>query len=87
MALTVVVSVSAGLAFRKSFRGRAFLFYTANRESDPCRRSSPRSASRWNSGCSTIFMAKHGSEGWTTAMGFFTSGLGAHLNLDPALGF
>jgi putative spermidine/putrescine transport system permease protein len=24
-------------------------------------------------------MIKHGSEGWTTAMGLFTSGLGAHL--------
>ena len=29
MVLTVVFSVTAGLAFRKSFRGAAFLFYAA----------------------------------------------------------
>src|SRR5256885_11173061 len=31
MVLTVVLSVSAGMAFRKSFRGATFLFYVAPR--------------------------------------------------------
>src|SRR5450432_3686330 len=78
MVLTVVLSVSAGLAFRKSFRGATFLFYTAIASLImPSIITSLGIALEFR--LLDDFMAKHGSEGWTTAMGLFTSGLGAHL--------
>src|SRR5260370_5179220 len=78
MALTVVVSVSAGLAFRKSFRGATFLFYTSIA-------SLIMPSIITSLGIALEFplldylMAKHDSSGFTAAIGRFTSGLGAHL--------
>ena len=86
MALTVVLSVGAGMAFRKSFRGASFLFYTAIA-------SLIMPSIITSLGIALEFrllddlMIKHGmdfglgpwAQGWTTAMGLFTSGLGAHL--------
>src|SRR6202789_3920096 len=74
MILTVLISVSAGMAFRKPFRGATFLFYVAI-----------ASLIMTSLGIALEFrllddfIIKHGPEGWTTAMGLFTSGLGAHL--------
>ena len=78
MVLTVVLSVSAGMAFRKSFRGATFLFYVAIASLImPSIITSLGIALEFR--LLDDFMIKHGSEGWTTAMGLFTSGLGAHL--------
>src|SRR5882757_846839 len=78
MVLTVVFSVSAGLAFRKPFRGSAVLFYTAIASLImPSIITSLGIALEFR--LLDDFMIKHGSEGWTTGMGLFTSGLGAHL--------
>jgi len=86
MLLTVVISVSAGMAFRKSFRGAGVLFYVAIA-------SLIMPSIITSLGIALEFrlldnvMIKHGADlglggwaqGWTTAMGLFTSGLGAHL--------
>src|SRR5712664_4756932 len=78
MVFTVVLSVSAGLAFRKSFRGATLLFYVAIASLImPSIITSLGIALEFR--LLDDFMIKHGSEGWTTAMGLFTSGLGAHL--------
>ncbi len=78
MILTVVLSVSAGMAFRKSFRGATVLFYTAIASLImPSIITSLGIALEFR--LFDDFMIKHGIEGWTTAMGLFTSGLGAHL--------
>jgi len=86
MALTVVLSVSAGLAFRKSFRGATFLFYTAIASLImPSIITSLGIALEFR--LLDDFMVKHGmdfglgawAKNWTTGMGLFTSGLGAHL--------
>src|ERR1700736_1603848 len=82
MALTVVLSGSAGLAFRKSFRGATFLFYTAI-ASLIMPSIIPSLGIALEFRLLDDFMAKHGgawAEGWTTAMGLFTSGLGAHMS-------
>jgi putative spermidine/putrescine transport system permease protein len=78
MVLTVVLSVSAGMAFRKPFPGASVLFYAAIA-------SLIMPSIITSLGIALEFrlfddvMIKHGAEGWTTAMGLFTSGLGAHL--------
>jgi putative spermidine/putrescine transport system permease protein len=77
MILTVVISVSAGLAFRKAFRGSTILFYVAIASLImPSIITSLGIALEFR--LLDDFIVKH-SEGWTTAMGLFTSGLGAHL--------
>ena len=50
--VTVVLSVLAGLAFRRRFRGSAFVFYLADRQPDHARPVRRASASRSPSGCS-----------------------------------
>jgi putative spermidine/putrescine transport system permease protein len=86
MALTVVISVAAGMAFRRPFRGASILFYTAIASLImPSIITSLGIALEFR--LLDDFMAKHGvnlglgrwAEGWTTGMGLFTSGLGAHL--------
>src|SRR5450432_2432748 len=78
MVFTVVLSVSAGLAFRKSFRGATLLFYVAIASLImPSIITSLGIALEFRLLDDVII--KHGAEGWTTAMGLFTSGLGAHL--------
>src|SRR6266566_5055231 len=78
MVLTVVLSVSAGMAFRKSFRGATFLFYVAIASLImPSIITSLGIALEFR--LLDDFIIKHGAESWTTAMGLFTSGLGAHL--------
>jgi putative spermidine/putrescine transport system permease protein len=86
MLLTVVLSVAAGMAFRRSFRGATVLFYTAIASLImPSIITSLGIALEFR--LLDYFMIKHGmdfglggwAEGWTTAMGLFTSGLGAHL--------
>ena len=68
MVLTVVLSVSAGMAFRKSFRGATFLFYVAIASLImPSIITSLGIALEFR--LLDDFMIKHGSEGWTTAMG------------------
>jgi len=86
MVLTVVLSVAAGMAFRRSFRGATMLFYTAIASLImPSIITSLGIALEFR--LLDDFMIKHGmdfglgawAESWTTAMGLFTSGLGAHL--------
>jgi len=86
MALTVVISVAAGMAFRRPFRGAAILFYTAIASLImPSIITSLGIALEFR--LLDDFMTRHGvniglgrwAEGWTTGMGLFTSGLGAHL--------
>src|ERR1700712_4221510 len=78
MILTVVLSVSAGMAFRKSFRGASVLFYVVIASLImPSIITSLGIALEFR--LLDDFLIKHGPEGWTTAMGLFTSGLGAHL--------
>jgi len=77
MILTVLISVSAGMAFRKAFRGSTILFYVAIASLImPSIITSLGIALEFR--LLDDFLVKH-SEGWTTAMGLFTSGLGAHL--------
>jgi putative spermidine/putrescine transport system permease protein len=77
MILTVLISVSAGMAFRKAFRGSTVLFYVAIASLImPSIITSLGIALEFR--LLDDFIIKH-SEGWTTAMGLFTSGLGAHL--------
>ncbi|MEJ1156770.1 ABC transporter permease [Prosthecomicrobium sp. N25] len=86
MLVTVVLSVAAGMAFRKRFAGSALLFYTAIAslivpsiitslgialEFRVLDDAIKKHAGDW--GFQEI------ADGWTTAMGLFTSGLGAHL--------
>jgi putative spermidine/putrescine transport system permease protein len=86
MVLTVVLSVAAGMAFRRSFRGASILFYTAIASLImPSIITSLGIALEFR--LIDDFMLKHGvdvglgawAQNWTTAMGLFTSGLGAHL--------
>jgi len=86
MGLTVVISVAAGMAFRRPFRGAAILFYTAIASLImPSIITSLGIALEFR--LLDDFMTRHGvdiglgrwAEGWTTGMGLFTSGLGAHL--------
>jgi putative spermidine/putrescine transport system permease protein len=86
MALTVVISVAAGMAFRRPFRGAPILFYTAIASLImPSIITSLGIALEFR--LLDDFMIKHGADfglghwaqNWTTGMGLFTSGLGAHL--------
>jgi putative spermidine/putrescine transport system permease protein len=78
MTITVVLSVSAGLAFRKKFKGSAILFYTAIASLIvPSIITSLGIALEFRI-IDDIFRNLFFS-GWETAMGLFTSGLGAHL--------
>lgn len=86
MVITVVLSVAAGMAFRKHFRGSAILFYTAIASLIvPSIITSLGIALEFR--VLDDFIKKHAGEWgyqtladeWTTAMGLFTSGLGAHL--------
>jgi putative spermidine/putrescine transport system permease protein len=86
MMITVVLSVAAGMAFRKAFPGSSILFYTAIAslivpsiitslgialEFRVLDDAIKHYAAAW--GFKTL------AEDYTTAMGLFTSGLGAHL--------
>ncbi|NPU10666.1 ABC transporter permease [Bradyrhizobium sp. 83002] len=86
MVITVVLSVAAGMAFRKPFRGASVLFYTAIASLImPSIITSLGIALEFR--LIDDFINKHAAdyglgwlaEGHTTAMGLFTSGLGAHL--------
>jgi putative spermidine/putrescine transport system permease protein len=86
MILTVVISVLAGLAFRRRFPGSAALFYVA-----VASLIVPSIVTSLGIGLEFRLIdevVKHMAERWgwthvaatyTTAMGLFTSGLGAHL--------
>jgi putative spermidine/putrescine transport system permease protein len=86
MVITVVLSVAAGMAFRKPFRGATVLFYTAIASLImPSIITSLGIALEFR--LIDDFVNKHGAnvglgwlaDGYTTAMGLFSSGLGAHL--------
>ncbi|OYU49319.1 MAG: ABC transporter permease [Rhizobiales bacterium PAR1] len=85
--VTVVLSVAAGMAFRKTFRGSAVLFYTAIASLIvPSIITSLGIALEFR--LIDDFIHKHVSgwgvgawaSDWQTGMGLFTSGLGAHLS-------
>ena len=86
MVITVVLSVAAGMAFRKPFRGASILFYTAIASLImPSIITSLGIALEFrliddfvNKHCANIGLGWL-ADGYTTAMGLFTSGLGAHL--------
>ncbi len=78
MALTVLFSVAAGMAFRKRFPGAALLFYTAIASLIvPSIITSLGIALEFR----LLDDGVHGLgfDDWTTGMGLYTSGLGAHL--------
>jgi putative spermidine/putrescine transport system permease protein len=78
MLITVVLSVTAGLAFRKRFRGAALLFYTAIASLIvPSIITSLGIALEFR--IIDDFMRDTFFSDWQTGMGLFTSGLGAHL--------
>src|SRR6516225_8083859 len=78
MALTVVLSVAAGMAFRRKFRAQSILFYSAIA-------SLIVPSIITSLGISLEFrivddlIKAHWNDGFETSMGLFTSGLGAHL--------
>jgi putative spermidine/putrescine transport system permease protein len=78
MLITVVLSVAAGLAFRKKFRGASILFYSAVASLIvPSIVTSLGIALEFR-----IFddlMRNYVFNDWETGMGLFTSALGAHL--------
>jgi putative spermidine/putrescine transport system permease protein len=79
MVLTVVISVSAGLAFRKRFWGAAILFYVAIASLIvPSIVTSLGIALEFRVADDILHntLFPH----WETGMGLFTSGLGAHLS-------
>ena len=79
MILTVVISVSAGLAFRKKFRGAAILFYVAIASLIvPSIVTSLGIALEFR--VADDILHKTLFPHWDTGMGLFTSGLGAHLS-------
>jgi len=78
MMITVVLSVSAGLAFRKKFHGSSIVFYTAIASLIvPSIVTSLGIALEFR--IVDDFMKNYISSDWQTAMGLFSSGLGAHL--------
>src|SRR3954465_11014978 len=86
MVITVALSVAAGTAFRKPLRGATVLFYTAIASLImPSIITSLGIALEFR--LIDDFVNKHGAnvglgwlaDGYTTAMGLFSSGLGAHL--------
>jgi len=81
MVVTVVLSVMAGMAFRKKFAGSAVLFYTAIASLIvPSIITSLGIALEFRLIDDSVhhFGGTWG-ESWTTGMGLFSSGLGAHL--------
>jgi putative spermidine/putrescine transport system permease protein len=79
MVLTVVISVSAGLAFRKRFWGAAILFYVAIASLIvPSIVTSLGIALEFR--VADDVLHKTLFPHWNTGMGLFTSGLGAHLS-------
>lgn len=79
MSLTVVLSVAAGMAFRKHFAGASLLFYTAIASLIvPSIITSLGIALEFR--LLDDFIHWLGFEDWTTGMGLYTSGLGAHLS-------
>lgn len=81
MVVTVVFSVMAGMAFRKKFAGSAVLFYTAIASLIvPSIITSLGIALEFRLLDDSVHkFAGSWGENWTTGMGLFTSGLGAHL--------
>jgi putative spermidine/putrescine transport system permease protein len=82
MVLTVAISVPAGLAFRKRFRGQTLLFYVAIASLIvPSIVTSLGIALEFRIFDDAVKAVAPDwiSDGYTTAMGLFTSGLGAHL--------
>ena len=86
MTLTVIASVMAGLAFRRKFRGATLLFYVAIASLIvPSIVVSLGIALEFRIGDDTIkaagdaFQIEWVFDNFTTLMGLFTSGLGAHL--------
>jgi putative spermidine/putrescine transport system permease protein len=78
MMITVVLSVAAGLAFRKRFKGSAILFYTAIASLIvPSIVTSLGIALEFR--IADDFFRNYLFSDWQTGMGLFTSGLGAHL--------
>ena len=78
MVLTMVLSVAAGMAFRKRFAGAGLLFYTAIASLIvPSIVASLGIALEFRLLDDAINW--FGVADWTTAMGLYTSGLGAHL--------
>lgn len=86
MLLTVVISVAAGMAFRKKFSGADFVFFTAIASLIvPSLITSLGIALEFR--LIDDFVLKIGpsiglgwlADNWTTSMGLFSSGLGAHL--------
>jgi putative spermidine/putrescine transport system permease protein len=78
MSITVVLSVSAGMAFRKKFWGSSILFYAAIASLIvPSIVTSLGIALEFRI-IDDLFKNYISSE-WQTGMGLFTSGLGAHL--------
>ena len=79
MLITVVLSVAAGMAFRKGFKGAVVLFYTAIASLImPSIITSLGIALEFR--LLDDFIHWLGFEDWTTGMGLYTSGLGAHLS-------
>ena len=82
MVITVVFSVLAGLGFRKKFKGQGLLFYVAVASLIvPSIITSLGIALMFRIIDETIkaYGPAWLSDGYTTSMGLFTSGLGAHL--------
>ncbi len=78
MIITVVLSVSAGLAFRKKFRGSGILFYMAIASLIvPSIVTSLGIALEFR--VLDDVLRNYFLPSWETGMGLFTSGLGAHL--------
>jgi len=78
MVLTVVLSVAAGMSFRKRFAGSSVLFYTAIASLIvPSIVTSLGIALEFH--IIDGFIHKYVYAHWQTGMGLFTSGLGAHL--------
>jgi putative spermidine/putrescine transport system permease protein len=78
MLITVVLSVSAGLAFRKKFRGSSILFYAAIASLIvPSIVTSLGIALEFR--IVDDLIKNYLVSDWQTAMGLFTSGLGSHL--------
>ena len=78
MVLTVVLSVAAGLSFRKKFKGSSILFYTAVASLIvPSIVTSLGIALEFRLVDDTVRDSL--ADWWETGMGLFTSGLGAHL--------
>ncbi len=78
MIITVVLSVSSGLAFRKKFKGSSILFYAAVASLIvPSIVTSLGIALEFR--IIDDLFRKYLFSDWQTGMGLFTSGLGAHL--------